>query len=45
MSIMTSKEKDKLFLNFEDKIDIYGDLDIIKKIQMEKKNDINEIKE
>ena len=43
MSIMTNNEKDKLLLNFEDKVEIYGDIDVIKRIEM-KKNNIEEEK-
>lgn len=31
---MTNNERNKLFMNFEDKVEIYGDLDIVKKLQM-----------
>jgi hypothetical protein len=40
---MTNNEKDKLLLNFEDKVEIYGDIDVIKRIEM-KKNNIEEEK-
>ena len=44
MGIMTNNEKDKLIMNFEDKVEIYGDLDIVKKLQFRKNFEIKEEK-